>query len=288
MKESVWVNGKGVSWLLAAGFTFWGLAVIATPAGNNLGTPVQASGQTQHALDHMGLVDVGNGRHHLQLVRNGRRELLLFLSGADPSIPAETAAESIIAYISGAPDSESVQIQFEPSPTAGDSPGQTSQWIAQLPDTFVQPSLHLIAPTLVVDRERYRVTVHLAAGSAPNHSTNAGSHAEDAAMPEKVKMDAEMELYLTPGGAYTEADIAANGHITASQKFVGFRADHDTSPKSGDRICPITDTKANPECAWIIGGQEYLFCCPPCVDEFVAKAKADPGSVKPPSAYIQN
>ncbi len=105
-------------------------------------------------------------------------------------------------------------------------------------------------------------------------------------MPEKVVDSAEVELYLTAGGAYTNADIVANGNQTASEKFKSFQAKHDFSPKVGDAICPITRTKANPACGWIIGGKEYLFCCPPCIDEFLVVAKSNPTSIENPSYYV--
>jgi YHS domain-containing protein len=58
-------------------------------------------------------------------------------------------------------------------------------------------------------------------------------------------------------------------------------------PKPGDKICPVTMTKANPKCAWVVGGKTYEFCCPPCVDEFVKLAKENPNDVKAPGAYIK-
>lgn len=105
-------------------------------------------------------------------------------------------------------------------------------------------------------------------------------------MPEKVVDAAEEQLYLTAGGLYTTADIVANGSQTASQRFKGFRAKHDFNPKTGDAICPITYTKANPACSWIIGGKEYLFCCPPCIDEFLTMAKSDTPRIEDPSYYV--
>lgn len=69
-------------------------------------------------------------------------------------------------------------------------------------------------------------------------------------------------------------------------KFAGFHASHDPNPTPGARICPITDTRANPECSWIVGGKTYLFCCPPCVDEFVRRAKDDPESIRAPETYV--
>ncbi len=105
-------------------------------------------------------------------------------------------------------------------------------------------------------------------------------------MPEKVVDSAEDQLYLTAGGLYTIEDIVANGNQTASQRFKSFQAKHDFKPKAGDAICPITQKKANPACGWTIGGNEYLFCCPPCIDEFLMMAKSDPTDIKIPSHYV--
>ena len=98
----------------------------------------------------------------------------------------------------------------------------------------------------------------------------------------------ETKLYLTPGGAYTEADIAANGSTTPEIKFDGQMANHHLNPKRGTYTCPITKTQANPKFPWIVNGKKYLFCCPPCIAEFVKQAKTKPQSIKEPQAYIQN
>jgi len=94
-------------------------------------------------------------------------------------------------------------------------------------------------------------------------------------------------LFLTPGGLYTKADIRANGNQTANQKYGNFMASHDATPKPGQRVCPVTKTVANPTLTWVIGGKKYQFCCPPCITEFVAKAKKDPKSIKAPEAYVK-
>jgi YHS domain-containing protein len=47
----------------------------------------------------------------------------------------------------------------------------------------------------------------------------------------------------------------------------------------------VSKTKATPRFAWVIGGKMYLFCCPPCVDEFVQTAKEKPEEIKPPEEY---
>lgn len=99
--------------------------------------------------------------------------------------------------------------------------------------------------------------------------------------------DKERELYLTPGGAYTQADVEANGNQTAAQKFKGVKVTHDIKPNPGDPICPITLTKANPGFNWIIGGKKYVFCCPPCVEEYLTKVKKDPAAIRPPEEFIK-
>lgn len=97
----------------------------------------------------------------------------------------------------------------------------------------------------------------------------------------------EAEVYLKPGGIYTAADIKANGDTTVSAKYKDLKVSHDLKPVAGDRLCPVTLTKANPDLKWVIGGKIYTFCCPPCVEEFVTLAKTNPDEVKAPETYIK-
>jgi YHS domain-containing protein len=105
------------------------------------------------------------------------------------------------------------------------------------------------------------------------------------AMPRPVAENQQRELHLKPGGLYTLADIAANGRTTPIQKYRSFQPQHDFNPQAGDPLCPVTRTKANANCTWTIAGQEYQFCCPPCIDEFVRLAKHRPLEIQPPGAY---
>ncbi len=93
------------------------------------------------------------------------------------------------------------------------------------------------------------------------------------------------ELYLKPGGIYTEADIKANGTKTAAEKFAGKIWDH-ADKKPGDKVCPITNNRAEKECAWTVNGQAYEFCCHPCVDKFIQQAHNEPGKIKPAKDYV--
>lgn len=116
---------------------------------------------------------------------------------------------------------------------------------------------------------------------------DARSNSPTPVMPGALSQDEQESLYLTPGGLYSEADIRANGRQTAAQAFTGFQAEHDFSPERGDRLCPITRTKANPKCCWVINGRSYCFCCPPCVDEFVRLAKNQPDAIGLPDDYVK-
>jgi hypothetical protein len=97
----------------------------------------------------------------------------------------------------------------------------------------------------------------------------------------------ENQLYLTPGGKYTTEDIHANGKMTRSQKFKDYISSHNLHVQTGDFICPITLVKANPACTWIIGGRSYQFCCPSCIDEFLALAKKSPQEIHDPEHYVK-
>lgn len=97
----------------------------------------------------------------------------------------------------------------------------------------------------------------------------------------------ERDLFLTPGGIYTAADVAANGNTIPSIKYKGISWEHADDLKPGDRTCPITVNKADPKCTWIVNGKSYEFCCTPCLDKFVKWAKQEPAKIKEPDAYIQ-
>jgi hypothetical protein len=96
------------------------------------------------------------------------------------------------------------------------------------------------------------------------------------------------KLYATVAGKYTQADIQANGPgKTALEKYGNEMTEHDDNPQPGDRICPISKTKANPNITWVVGGKTYEFCCTPCIDEFVKKAQEKPEQIREPGEYVK-
>lgn len=106
-------------------------------------------------------------------------------------------------------------------------------------------------------------------------------------MPSEVVDAEEQTLFRSPGGIYSRADIAANGDLLPSDRYSRFRARHDFRPRAGEKICPITRTKAHTECTWIVGDRTYEFCCPPCIVEFVRQAKEQPENILPPENYVR-
>jgi hypothetical protein len=222
------------------------------------------------------IVSLGRDSYHVEAIVTGKGEIRLHTLGNDESRVIDIESQTLTAYVkpSGASDAETLEIKPQPQP--GDAAGKASLFSAQLPEKMVGKNIDVTIPNITIGGERFRM----------GFSNKAEQHGAEA-MPGKVADEAEKKLYLTPGGIYSVADIEANGKVTASQKFAGFMASHDLKPKVGDKICPVTLTKANPECAWIVNGKKYEFCCPPCVDEFVTLAKTKPEEIKAPEDYVK-
>lgn len=239
-------------------------------------TPTGGGEHGHKVTAHGGIVvPIGSDSYHAEAVFEKGGVLRLYTLGQNEAVVLEVEAQPLTGFVKveGSLESESVILAAKPQP--GDKPGMTSLFVGHLPKEMGGKKVEVTIPSIRVGNERFR----LAFKSAPD----AGDHG----VPPKVADADEQKLYLTPGGKYTEADIKANGSVTASAKFKGVKAEHDLKPKAGEKICPVTLTKANPKFSWIIGGKTYEFCCPPCVDEFVALAKESPGEVKPPESYRQ-
>lgn len=223
------------------------------------------------AGEHGGIiVSLGRDHYHAEsLFADG--EFHLFVLGKEETEVIDIETQTVTAFIRPFGDARSRRVTLEPNPQEGDREGYSSRFVGQLPEDLPAKQLLVVIPTITIEGQRYRFS----------YSTT------EPIMPAKVTSEAEKQLYLTAAGLYTDADIKANGNQTASQKFAGFIASHDTNPAPGAKICPITSTLANPQCGWIIDGQEYFFCCPPCVDEFLIRAKKDPDSIQPADAYVQ-
>ncbi len=225
---------------------------------------------------HGGIViPIGSDSYHAEAVIEKDGQFRLLMLGADETRIQEVDVQAVKAYIKSAGETDATPIEMKAVPQEGDADGKTSQFVGLLPDSAIGKAIDVTIPNLRIGTERFRV----------GFTTAIQRHDSD--MPAAVSGAEEQKLYFTPGGKYTQADIDANGKLPAGAKFRGLMTRHDIAPMPGDFICPVTFTKANPKVEWQIDGKKYLFCCPPCVDEFVRMAKEEPGSLKAPEDYVQ-
>lgn len=236
----------------------------------NKPAPTQPAGEHAHKSGQFGgwIMELGRDNYHLEVVPGKDGLITIYTLDKDESKVITVDKQIIEAYIRGKDDYE--QFNLMPKPQSGDAEG-TSRFEGKIPVKFLTEEEINITFNIVIKDERFRARIFITFQKPQTDLSN----------------DEEKKLYLTPGGVYTKEDIVANGNVTASQKFRGFVPQHDLKPKKGDRICPITLTKANPRCSWIINGKEYWFCCPPCIEEFVKLAKEKPEQVKDPKEYIK-
>ena len=225
---------------------------------------------------HGGIViPIGSDSYHAEAVIEKDGQFRLLMLGADETRIQEVDVQAVKAYIKIAGETDATPIEMKAVPQEGDAEGKTSQFVGQLPESATGKAMDVTVPNLRIGTERFRV----------GFTTAVQQH--DNGMPAAVSGVEEQKLYFTPGGKYTQADIDANGKLSAGAKFRGLMTKHDMAPKQGDFICPVTFTKANPKVEWQIDGKKYLFCYPPCVDEFVRMAKEEPDSLKLPGDYVQ-
>jgi YHS domain-containing protein len=242
-----------------------------------------AEGHGHKAGAHGGLiVSLGRDSYHVEAVFDNQGMVRLHTLGQDETRVMDILAKDLDGFVRLESETEAQPLKFTPEPQSGDSEGRSSVFVAKLPETMVGQMVEITIPNIAIDGERFRM-----AFTKSSLSHGEGTHAGDAAMPKKVADDEEQRLYLEPGGHYTAADIEANGKVTPYQKYRGIASTHDMNPQPGDQICPITETKANPKFVWVIGGKNYQFCCPPCIDEFLQKAKSGGDTLPDPSSFVQ-
>lgn len=238
-------------------------------------SPVDPEHLHQNGANGGILIALDRNRYHAEIVVEQGGVLRLLTLGSSPDEVLTVESQQLVAYIESG-NNEVVAVALRPQPQLDDEPGRTSQFVGQMPAQLSGRPIHATIAALRIDGRRYRLRF-----------TWPGDDAQHPPMPAKLHDEAERKLYLEPAGRYTEADIRANGGVPASTAFTGFRAQHDFNPQLGDRLCPVTRTKANPDCGWIIDGQRYTFCCPPCIDEFLTLAKEQPDQIQPPAAYTK-
>lgn len=271
----LWGPGKKATWWRAVGVV--GLALVIGAGVTYLALPDHEApledAEHPHPRGNHGGVMVMLGddtfHYHAEIVREKGGSLRLYLLEEDRVKALAVEPQVLQADVEQEGRAETVPVLLRPVPQPGDAAGKISHFIGKLP-------LELRGKALTI-----RIAGISVAGRRFALEFAADEHQEAEPAP-----GAEQEaLYLKPGGKYTKADIQANGRVSAAQKYQGFKAEHDLRPRTGEKVCPITETKANPKCTWIVDGKTYEFCCPPCIDEFVQKAKEQPDSVEGPDAY---
>lgn len=239
------------------------------------GKPDEEHGHTPGA--HGGIiVSLGKDSYHAEAVFEKGRKVRLYMLGKEETRVQEVDAQELSAFVTPEGSTEAVPVTFKPEPQAGDAKGKTSLFVAPLPEDMAGKKVQVTINNITIGTERFRIAF----------SNETVAHDGDG-MPAKKASDEERALFLTPGGKYTATDIQANGNTVPSVKFKGIRPAHDDKPKSGQTICPISKTVANPKFTWVVGGKTYEFCCTPCIEEFVDKAKTKSDEVLDPSAYIK-
>lgn len=248
-----------------------GVATRTTPKGD------EAHGHKPGA--HGGImVSLGQDSYHAEAVFEKNGTVRLYMLGKDEARLQEVDVQDLTAYLTPEGATEAEKMTFRPEPQTGDAKGKTSLFTATLPKELVGKKVQVTVNNINVNGERFRI--------AFTNEAKADGHAT-AEMPAKMGSDEEQKLFLTAGGIYTAADIKANGDTVPTVKYKGIRAQHDDNPKAGEKICPISKTKANPKFTWVIGGKTYEFCCIPCIEEFVVLAKEKPNEVKAPGEYVK-
>lgn len=249
---------------------------------NQSKTDVAKNDQDQeHAHEHpLGahggtIVPLGADSYHAEALLEQDGTLRLFLLGKDESRGQEIQVQSIKAFAKQEDSLDAKNLELTPEPQTGDSEGKTSQFVGKIPSELLGKSIRVTIPNIAISGERFRIAFELKAHEA---------HQE---MGKQAPVGEEESLYLTPGGKYTASDIEANGKTIPSIKFKGIRSNHNDKPMPGDKICPISKTKANEQFVWIIDAKSYAFCCPPCIDEFLKSAKEQPDSLQAPESYIK-
>lgn len=249
----------------------------ATVVTSTIGSPGQDEEHAHKPGTHGGIIiPIGSDSYHAEAVIESTGDLRLLMLQRDETRLLEVEKQAIKAFVKAEGDTSATAIELAAVPQDGDAADKTSQFMGRLPESTRGRQLDITIPNLRIGGERFRI----------GFTTSTSIH--DQTMPTSLPADKEKQLYLTPAGKYTDADIKANGNTTASQKYKGLISKHDAKPKSGDRICPVSMTKANSQFTWIIDGKPYQFCCPPCVDEFVRMAKEQPAELLPPESFIKS
>ncbi len=257
--------------------TAFGVAVVVALNLGGPGRPVADRDAESHGHPpgpHGGSVVAidRDNRFHAEAVFEPGGRVRLYTFGQELTEVRPVDARTVCAAVRGHDRQDEFAVMLRPDPQPGDPAGTASRFAGRLPPALWRGHLRLVVWSLPVNGARFLFEID-SSGAPPDPAATERAAAAEAA------------LYSTPGGKYREEDIRANGAATASRKYRGERSAHNDKPAAGERVCPVSGSRADPRFTWAVGGREYLFCCPPCIDEFVTLAKERPDEVREPESY---
>ena len=235
------------------------------------------SGRGEHAHPpgpHGGkLVVLGRGdaHYHAELLVEPSGVVRLYTLGNDASEAVAAEPQLLMAKARPAGAEGEQDLVFRPVAGPG---GSATEFLGRIPSEAVAARVQVRVAGLKIRGEAFDFAVSWESGRT------------DAEVRAAYEAD-QRKLYLTAGEKYTAADIAATGRTTAAAKYRGHPPAHGDPARPGERVCPVTGLKAAEVLVWWIGGEQYLFCCQPCIDEFVSLAKDRPAEVRPPATYVR-
>lgn len=238
---------------------------LVTPAPESHGHPPGRHGGSVVAIDR-------DNHFHAEAAIEGDGLVRLYLFGRELTEVRPVVARTVCASVRGHDAEGDFALMFRAEPLETDPPGKTSRFAGRLPPTLWRGHHWLVIWSLPIEGARFRFEIEL------THTP------PDEAVVAKAEKD-EDALYAVPKGKYLADDVRRNGTVPASRKYRGKRPSHDEQPAPGERVCPVSRERVDARFVWVIGGNEYRFCCPPCIDEFVAIAKERPDEVKEPDFY---
>lgn len=197
----------------------------------------------------------GEPHYHAEFVVEKDGRVSLFTFGDETDQILKLKPQKLITQVQPSSKEAAASLLLRP---AGKEAEGTSQFVGRMPPYLVGEKVSIAISQIEIADRVYSFQFEI--------SDHFQHRAEDA-------LELEKKLLLTPGGIYTQADIDANGRIAAFEKFRNVKVVHSLQVGPEDRFCPVTQTRANPQIAWIVGGKRYEFCCPSCIPEFVANAK---------------
>lgn len=263
-----------VTWL--SGIVCAGL-FVGTLAFLFLPTPRQTDIHGHPPALHSGQVVVfkaGSTHYHVEFVVEPTGVVHLFPLDESAARPLPVDSQPLVFTVQSSPEAEEYPVMLRPVPEEGAASAKTTRFVGRLPTRAVNGKLLVRFTEFKVHGERYRFEFEWV------------SPIGDEAFRVAFK-DEQRRIFLSTGGNYLDEDIRENGGLPADARWAAATPTHDHSPKTGDRLCPVSGFKAEPTFAWAIGGQKYWFCCQPCIDEFVLLAKEKPETVKPVERYVR-